>query len=91
MENNTPTQVHNLIPIIQAGASIAGILTGAYALATGEAGKKHPILVKVGIGAAVLGLGFLIYREVLRATKPESDEKAKPSKPSKSSILGVRG
>ncbi|NDC48774.1 MAG: hypothetical protein EBZ61_06810 [Micrococcales bacterium] len=71
MENNTPTQVHNLIPIIQAGASIAGILTGAYALATGEAGKKHPVLVKVGIGAAILGLGFLLYREVLRQTKPK--------------------
>jgi len=71
MENNTPEKVHNLIPIVQAGAAIAGILTGAYGLATSDAGKKYPVLVKVGIGAAILGLGFLLYREVLRQTKPK--------------------
>lgn len=92
MSNETPSQVHAAIPIISAAASIAGIVTGAYALATGEAGKKHPVLIKVGIGAAVIGLGFLVYREVLRATKPEPGESiASKTKPSKASILGVRG
>lgn len=88
MSNNTPAQIHALIPIVGAVASIAGILTGAYGLATSEAGKKHPVLIKVGMSAAVLGLGFLLYREVLSATKPQSGEKTKPSK---ASILGVRG
>jgi hypothetical protein len=73
MEKNTPEKIHALIPIVSAGASIAGILTGAYGLATSEAGKKHPVLVKVGIGAAILGLGFLLYREVLRQTKPSKE------------------
>jgi hypothetical protein len=88
MSNNTPAQIHALIPIVGAVASIAGILTGAYGLATSDAGKKHPVLVKVGMGAAILGLGFLLYREVLTATKPEPDKKQKASK---ASILGVRG
>lgn len=65
-----PDRVHAIIPIISAGASIAAILTGAYGLATGEAGRKYPLLVKAGTGAAVLALGFLVYREVLRQTKP---------------------
>lgn len=72
MSQGTPEKVHALIPIFQAGAMIAGILTGSYGLATSEVGKKHPILVKVGIGAGILGLGFLLYREVLRETKPET-------------------
>jgi hypothetical protein len=66
----TPEKIHMVIPIISAGASIAAILTGAYGLATSEAGKRYPVIVKVGTGAAVLALGFLIYREVLRQTKP---------------------
>jgi len=71
MSKDAPSQVHALIPIIQAGAAIAGILTGAYGLATSDAGKKHPILIKVGIVAAIGGLSFLLYKEVLRQTKPE--------------------
>lgn len=71
MSNDLPSKVHAIVPILGAGASIAGILTGAYGLATSEVGKKHPVLVKIGIGAAIFGLGFLLYREVLRTTKPD--------------------
>jgi hypothetical protein len=74
MEKNTPQMVHNLVPILQAGAAIAGILTGAYGLATNKVGQKYPVLIKVGMGAAIVGLGFLLYKEVLRQTKPEGDK-----------------
>lgn len=88
MSKDVPSQVHNLIPLLQAGAAVAGILTGAYGLATGEIGKKYPVMVKVGIGATIAGLGFLLYREVLRQTKPEETKKAQSTK---ASIIGVRG
>jgi hypothetical protein len=71
MSNDVPSKIHALVPLLGAGASIAGILTGAYGLATSEVGKKHPVVVRVGIAAAIFGLGFLLYREVLRETKPE--------------------
>jgi hypothetical protein len=71
MEKNLSSSIHTWVPILSAGASVVGIVTGAYGLATSDAGKKYPILVKVGMGAAIVGLGFLLYKEVLRQTKPE--------------------
>lgn len=71
MSNDVPSKIHALIPILGATASIAGILTGAYGLATSDAGKKHPALIRAGIGAVILGLGFLVYKEVLRETKSQ--------------------
>lgn len=84
MSDNVPAKIHEIVPIFQAGAAIAGIMTGAYGLATSEVGKKYPVLVKVGIGAAIAGLAFLLYREVLRDTKPEKPGVGKV-------VMGVRG
>lgn len=74
MSQDIPPQaetVHIMIPVFQAIAGIAGILTGTYSIATSDVGRKYPLLVKIGVGATILGLGFLLYKEVLRETKPK--------------------
>jgi len=71
MAQDVPSKIHEIVPIIGAISSVAAILTGSYTLATGKIAKEKPLLVYLGIGAALAGLGFLVYRETLRVTKPQ--------------------
>lgn len=71
MAQDMPSKIHEIVPIISAASAVAAILTGSYTLATGKIAKERPLLVYLGIGAALAGLGFMIYRETLRQTKPE--------------------